>query len=118
MVQQGVRKAFKAVGDLAIDVTLTQKDSSSFNFATGTVATTTPVTTVVKAVLNAKRRDKRQQGESPENNTLVAELLMISEDLSDLSVYDTATFNGNTWRISHPVEDNGYTTTVTVTRAT
>jgi len=107
-----VRLAFKIIGDLAIDVTLTQKDSQSFDFGTRTATISTPVATVIKAVKGTTDRDTS----SNEANTIKETLYISAEDADDLTVCDKATFDGFTWNIVQPIENNGYTIKMTVSR--
>jgi len=113
LIKQQVRLAFAKIGDLAISVTLIQRDAASFNFGTGAASSTAPVTTTVKAV---REKIKRPDGGAQEPNTVKAVLLFSSEDVSDFSVYDKATFESKDWVVCHPVENDGYTTKVTMSR--
>jgi hypothetical protein len=114
-VRSNVRKAFSAIKDLAIDITLQQSDSSSFNFRTASAEQTEVVSTVIKGVVIEKKRDKREI-QTSEANTLKAEIIVITADVSDLTVYDTAIFEGKSWKVIQPVKDNGYIVVLDVAR--
>jgi hypothetical protein len=114
-VRSNVRKAFSAIKDLAIDITLQQSDSSSFNFRTASAEQTAVVSTVIKGVVIEKKRDKREI-QTSEANTLKAEIIVITADISDLTIYDTAVFEGKSWKVIQPVKDNGYIVVLDVAR--
>jgi hypothetical protein len=114
-VRSNVRKAFSAIKDLAIDITLQQSDASSFNFRTATAEQTEVVSTVIKGVVIEKKRDKREL-QLTEANTLKAEIIVITADISDLTIYDTAVFEGKSWKIIPPIKDNGYIVVLDVAR--
>jgi hypothetical protein len=51
-----------------------------------------------------------------EANTLKAEIIVITADISDLTIYDTAVFEGKSWKIIPPIKDNGYIVVLDVAR--
>jgi len=109
-IQQKVRAAFNQVGDLASNAILTQKDSSSFDFATQTTVKVTQPSKAIKVILINEGRDKS------DSNTITAEVMILSENVSDLTYYDTIVINGITWTIGTPSFNDGFITTVKVKR--
>lgn len=110
LVENKAILAFKLIGNLAREVTFFQSDSQSFDFATQQPITTPVKTTTAKAVFTVKRR---QPGES---NTIMGELLLLSKDVDDLTIYDKVEIQGQTWRLQPPYANDDYTTTVKVAR--
>lgn len=110
LVQANVKMAFKAIGDLAVDVTLAQKTNTTFDFTTQTSETAPAINKTIKAVFTKKGREKDSE------NTLKGELLLQSTDINDGIVYATAKINGTVWNLVQPYEDNGYITTIAVVR--
>ncbi len=111
-VQKQVRNAFKAVGDLALDITLLQKNNTEYNFGTETATATTLVTTNTKGIMV-----KQKRGSSKEQNPSVTRQLLVSaEDVSDPDIYDKVVINGVTWSIVNPYENDGYLINLTITQ--
>jgi hypothetical protein len=105
-----VRQAFKAAKDLVKDVTLSTRTATGFDFGAGTATMSATTTKVVKALIVEKSR---------KTDTSIAaytELLMVSEDIGDPTIYDTVTIDGIVWNIVPPYKNNGYTITVEIVR--
>jgi len=106
-IKRSVRLAFNKLGDLAIPVTLIQKNATGFNFSTGETTSSNPITKVTKGVLGAVKR---------KDSTLEKTLLVSSEDITDPDIYDKVTILGVTWNIVPPCENNGFTTKLNIVR--
>ena len=112
IVKSNVRKAFSAVKDLAIELTLTQTNKESFDFSTDTPITTTPVTTTIKAIELKTGRPGKVPTQGV-NKTL----LLNAEDIPDPDVYDSvALADGTVWKFVPPYDNNGYTITATISK--
>ena len=110
LVKKQVRSAFSLVGDLAVNITLSQKNPASFNFATGDIATTATTQSVIRAIFTNKGRSKDVA------NTIIGELMIITEDVDDLTIYDSAVINGVTWNFVPPYDNDDYVTKIKVTK--
>ena len=110
LARSKARMAFRLIGNLAKQVTLVQSDSSTFDFSSETAVTSAARTSSVKAVFTEKKREKGG------GSTINGELLMLSEDLDDLTVYDKVIIDGATWNIVPPYIDDEYTVVVNVSR--
>jgi hypothetical protein len=111
-VQKQVRAAFKAVGNLAVDVVLTKKNSTGFDFTTSIASSTVNATLAIKGVLVSKK--SKSTGETA--TVIRNELILISEDVAAFTDFDSLTINGEAYSPRLPYDDNGYTLTVVVTR--
>lgn len=111
-----VRKAFNLVGDIAKNVTLSQKTVESFDFATGNNLPNPTVTTtsVVKAIILSKKRFDRKSG----SHSITTEIMFKTEDIEDMSVYDTVTVDNVVWRLVPPYKNDGYVITMTIVKET
>jgi len=109
LVIQKVRTAFNTIKDLAVDVTLTQSSPTGYNFATNQLVGASTATTTIKGVLLESDREEVE-------NKIAGKLLLKSEDVSDLTIYDSLVINGITWNIVPPYKDNGYTIEVEIAR--
>lgn len=112
LVKQNVSKAFGYLKDLAITLTLSQTNKTSFDFANNVPEVTTPVTKVIKGIeLKAKR------AEDASKQTILKRVMLIADEIPDPDIYDSVTLNDNTvWRFVPPYENNGYTITVTLSK--
>lgn len=108
-VKSGVRRAFAAAKDLAKNITLVQKDATDFDFANNETVESATTSSTIKGILLNKRRDKL-------GNTIQAELLLISDDVDDLTIYDRVTIDGIIWNLVPPYVDNEYTIRVNIAR--
>lgn len=117
LVRNQVKKAFKQIKDLGIDVTFTSKTNTTYDFATHGVSHGTSATTVVKCLLNTKKKEKSGKViDVPLTQSATIEMLLPSELLPQHSIYDTATINGVLYNIVQPVIDDGYLLTITAKR--
>lgn len=105
-----VRQAFKAAKDLVKDVTFSKSNPTSFNFGTGAATTGATTTKTVKALIQEKKR------KGDVNAAVFTELMMIAEDVSDPTIYDTVTIDGAVWNVVPPYSNNGYTITAEIVK--
>lgn len=112
LIKKQVKNAFNTAGDLMVDVTLSQKANTSFDFNTQEASTSAPVNKTVKAFFSSKGRER---SEAP-TNTIKGYLLFKSEDVSDAAIYSTANINGTSWTLVKPYSDNGFVTKIEITR--
>lgn len=99
LTKKYVKLAFKAIGDLAIDVELV-KVSSTFDFNTGVPddEESLPIYAKALSVSKAKYSDSR--------NTYVRELTL--GFVADIHSYDKVIINDDEWVIGAPIVDDGY----------
>ena len=110
LIQAQARNAFKAIGNLATDITLVQKDSVSFDFATGAASKGAVRTTNIKAIFSKKKR------RSNDDNSIHASVILLAETADDLTVYDKVVINGETWNMELPYENDGFLITISLSR--
>lgn len=98
LVNRGVDQAFGLVGDLAKNVTFTNSGTSAYNFTTQTATTNTPVSTVIKGII-----DKQTRVKVGNSNRYVTELKILFKysDVGVLDMNDTISLNGRTWRLEN-----------------
>lgn len=114
IVLSNTRKAFILISDLAVDATLTQNNPTGYNFASDALIGSSPASTTIKAVVLGKEKNPDSNQGSP--NVITSRILIKSEDVSDLTIYDSIVIGGVTWNIVPPYADNGYTTTITISK--
>ena len=106
LVKSNVARAFKMLGDLASDLELTKRKSSSYDFGSNQPALVTPVITKIKGVLVERTR----------NGVLETSFLVNAADLPGPELYDTVKDSNNKiWKIVAPSHTDGFTTTLKVT---
>lgn len=104
MLKTQVRNAFKLAKDLALPITLQQKNVSDFNFTTQQPVETA-ITTVTTKFL--KLKEGRSEG-SDKNPSRYMEILLSAEDITDPDIYDKAIIGSETWNIVPPYETEGF----------
>jgi len=110
LVQSNVRKALALIKDLAEDIALIQSNPTEYDFNSLEAGTTNPQKSVVRGVvLSSSRRLKSAR------RVLTLKLLLVSEDVSDLTDYDQVNVRGSVYSISD-YSDNGYTIEVDCVR--
>lgn len=107
LLRKTVKTTFKAVGDLAIPVTLYKKISTSFNFDTG-VAKETEITVASKGIIIAS--DKM----SPLGKTIHKSLILMTEDISDILAFDRVLINNEIWNIGSLIDFDDYIYTIDI----
>lgn len=103
-----VRKAFSLLKDLAVDAVLTKKEATAFDFSTGEAAgvKSSPVSTKIIEIKAAKLSTK--------TNVIEKEIMLKSQDVGDLKLYDSVTISGVVWKIGAPLKNDGYILITTV----
>jgi hypothetical protein len=114
LVKNGVKKAFKLAGDLCVNVELTQKAPTGFNFDTLAATESTSSVITVKALIITKQK---QQKEDVSSDVEKLYLLFNNDDVAKFNIFDTATVNGKTYIPERPYKDNGYVTEITFARS-
>ena len=106
-ILSGVDTAFNVLGDLVVRVTLTQRDATRYDFATGRTVVSSSGTTVIDGVLLAA--DKR----SEDGNRVMDTLILKARDAPNFDIYDNITIGTKTYRIES-FENNGFAIEVQV----
>lgn len=109
VISNAVDSAFISVQDLAEDVSFTNNTAEGYNFSTGVVEETAGTVTTVKGVFTGYTKS--------DSNNLVGNIIFKSSDISavELDNYDKLTWRSQDWKINN-IEDNGFSTTVTIIR--
>ena len=106
LVKSNVRKAIALIKDLAEEFTLIQSNPTEYDFSTLEAGVTNPEKTTIKGVvLSTVRRLKSQASQT---RVMTVKLLLVSDDVDDLTDYDSIVVRGLTYTISD-YDDNGYT---------
>lgn len=108
LINAQLDKAFKLVKDLADDVLLTKKSGTSFDFSTLAVAHATSATVPTKGIFTDKVKKSSDQTKASST------MLLKTKDVGDISLYDSLTVNGETWRIAAPIAKGKFTVLVNV----
>jgi len=118
LVKGSVKKAFRQLKDLAIDVVLTKTDTTGFDFNNQDPQLVANGSVTVKAILVNQKNSltSNSKGTYSTRNGLQAQLILDASDFSGGDIYDTATFNGQTWNIIPPYDNNGYTITINLAK--
>jgi hypothetical protein len=114
LVKSSVKKAFSAVGTLATVATFRLRSSSEFNFSEMTATVTDMPTLSVRALISKKEQVETKKGQP--SNTMKMQIIMMSDGLPQLDSYDTVELNSVEWNIVKPFTDDGFITTLNLTR--
>lgn len=112
VVLRSVRRAFRQVGTLAKNVMFSSSQPPSFNFANSSAVDGAVATLPIKVVA----MDTKKKPSEESMNTRSKTLMMIAEDAPNLNPYDTVTIDGEIWKITLPIKNDGYVISVDVTR--
>jgi hypothetical protein len=115
-----VNKAFKSVGDLAVNVQLIQRTVEGYDFTTSdNLPKPTPtINKTIKGIIVNNTRTGRISGSAKPVNShaLHKQLLLKATDISDISDYDDIVINGNVWHLIPPYENDGFLMTVNIVK--
>jgi len=108
LINKNVAKAFTLLKDLAEEITLTKKTATNFNFNTlaATDVETAPV--ITKAVITDASKYSR------ERNVNKKVMLLKTQDIGEIALYDKILYNGQTWLIGPPIISDTFITVVEV----
>lgn len=105
-LEKAVDIAFKAAGDLVVDVTFTNK-LSVYNENTQDVDVTV-TNTVIPCIVTYKKKSS-ESGKS----TVQAQIVAKSRDMQSIDIGDTITIAGTVWKLNGEANDNQYTVELT-----
>jgi len=101
LIDRQVVSAFNKVKDLAVDATFTKALSATFDFNAGTLSKTSDTPVTIKLIeLDQKKPQKN-------SNTITKTVMVKAIDVGSLSLYDTLSYSGNTWRIGDALKETG-----------
>jgi len=98
MVMRQVRNAFKICGDLLVSVNLELKAATSYNMGDMLAVVPPAMPITIQGIFLNETKLKGA----------IAEIIFISEDVPDLSLYSTLTVNGKVWKVVEPIVDDTY----------
>jgi hypothetical protein len=106
LVSSNVTKAFRLLKDLAEDVTLTKRASSTFDFATQTATIVDGTPIVTKAVVTDTAKS------SQDRSTAVKVAMLKNSEVGDVGLYDKVTYQGADWKIGPIITSDSFVTVV------
>ena len=101
-LEKAVDTAFKAAGDLVVNVTFTDKLSVYNENTQGVDVTIT--NTVIPCIVTYKKKSS-ESGKS----TIQAHIIAKSRDMQGTEIGDTVTIAGEIWKLNGDANDNQYT---------
>jgi len=106
LVNKNVAKVFTLLKDLAEDITLTKKTAVNFNFSTNTATNVEAAAISTKAVITDSNKS------SIEKNTLTKIMLLKTQDIGDITLYDKITYANQTWLIGPSITSDNFITVI------
>ena len=116
-VRSNVKKAFRYIQDLKIDLVLYKSAPLEYDFASAEASTSSTVIATIPGVLISEIKNHNKAGLA-DKELAISTFLINREDVEDMSIFndlDTIKSGTRTWRFNG-YEDNGYTITVTAAR--
>lgn len=104
LVNSQVRKAFILIKDLAEDVTFVKKLASTFNFDTLEAKIPSSESVVTKAIVTESKKV------SEEHNSQNKLVMLKTQDIGDITAYDTIIINNQNWKVGPVIISDGYVT--------
>jgi prephenate dehydratase len=110
LINKNLTKAFNMLKSFTVEVILTKKSAETYSFSSMTSATTDAAPITTRAVILGKVKT------SNTSNTLKQQLLLNTQPIGDLSLYDKITVNGVIWSIGPSIDNSGYITLIELFR--
>lgn len=106
-IKAGVDNAFKAVGNLATNISLSRKTSAAFDFTNLDADVSSSTTVVISGIVTEKK--------SKDDNRKTV-VLFKSTDINNIIDFDEMTIKDVIYIPEKPFSDNGFITEITVVR--
>lgn len=113
VVKRSVRKAFSQIGTLAIDIRFIAGQPTGFDFSNAEIVENTSTQLILKGVVT---ETKKPRGEKDTANCITKTVTMIAEDVPNLGNYDKVVIDSVTWKVIHPIKNDGFVITFDVTK--
>ena len=110
LVGSNLRRAFKQLKDLAVDVVFIGRTEAGFDFSTKSSKDIVAESIKIKAVV--LKVENRIDGTS----STIQQLLLKTEDVVDIKTYDVVKIDGLTWKVGAEIFSDTYTTLVEITK--
>ena len=110
IINNGLSMAYKRLSSLEIDVTLNKKSSVDFNFNTAELTEDIPTYIYTKAIPLSRVRLSR------DSSTVKQQLLLQTNVVGDIRLYDTITYDGYVWDFVAPISDDCFITVIDTVR--
>jgi len=110
LTKKQVKKVFKIVGTLSVDVIFNKSKPASFNFGTQEVQNKEVSTVTVKGILDKEDTKKR---DSTNQQIDTKRLLFDSDDIKDIDIYTTVVIDGKNYKPVAPILNDGFIATIT-----
>jgi hypothetical protein len=102
IIDNNLSRAFNLVKDLAESASFTKKGGISFDFESREVVNLTTETILVKIIFMDEKKS------SKDRNTKERQIMFKTQDVGDISLYDTFTVNNIIWKIGSSIKNDGF----------
>jgi hypothetical protein len=116
LINKNVDLAFQAIKDLAIEVTLTKKNVTGFDFGSGSNTEDADTVLVTTAVVVSAVKGNPDNREATNRNKQQKNVMLKKQDVGDVTFYDTLLIAGQLWQLGQIITDDGFIVTVEVFR--
>lgn len=108
LIRKSIDRAFKAAGDLAVEVVFTRKVNTTFDFGNLAVISDKPLTSTAKVLWGKRIKTPKEPG------VIKRTLLVPTASIGDLNAFDKIDDSGEIWKIGMPITDTGFITLLEV----
>jgi hypothetical protein len=108
LIDKELKRAFRLLADLAVDVSFQKKKATGFNFASASVEAGDDGDVPAKVIVTKTVRGKE---------AVTKTIMVRSSEVGSLSLYaEVLMDDGQLWRVGEPLHDTGYILLLTVIR--
>jgi hypothetical protein len=102
IIDNNLTRAFNLVKDLAESASFSKKNGISFDFESReTINLTTDVVIAKVIVMDEKKNSK-------DRNTKEKQIMFKTQDVGDISLYNTVTLNNIIWKVGSAIKTDGF----------
>jgi hypothetical protein len=106
IIDNTIKNAFLAAGDLVVSAELIKRNTSNFNFGTG-VYSDSNVNVPIRVIVGAAKK------ESPMTNSKT-KTITFQDTVFDMKMYDRVILDAHTWLIKEEMINTGFTTILNI----
>jgi uncharacterized protein YaaQ len=110
LIDNNLSKAFSLIKDLATDATFIKKSNTTFNFNTGIAKPKVSETVDAKVIIMDKLKRSRDR------NTQSQQIMFKSNDVGDLTLYDSVIINEITWKLGAHIKNDGFINIIEISK--
>ena len=109
LIDLNLTRAFNRLKDLAKLATVVKRENAAFDFGSKNVTATTATLTFKAIIVESSKKSK-------ERNSMETQIMFKKADVGDLTMFDTVTISGMTYKVGTAIKTDGYISLVNIHR--